>query len=493
MNAFRLLVIADVHYAPGGPDVGARRRSMGLELLRRAIEDARLRGGFDAIALLGDLLDDASRPDAIEAIEALRGMIRQSAGECPLLVVPGNHDGDAAGMLRLLGCQAGLHRLGGYRFITFADAYGAGDACSRSLQDRREFQQWAAGSEGPVVVLQHNPMSPVIECDYPYMLSNREAVMDDYSRFGVLLSISGHYHRGQAINEAGKVRYFTAPALCEAPFQYAVVALRGRDVQVETRSLAFGPVPPVVDYHTHTEFAYCGRDITAGQVIERARMFGLAGVCLTEHAPQLYCRAEDFWSAGHILQPALWRSDEFSRMGEFRRRIVPLRGPGVKIGLEVELDGDGLLTIRDEDRDVCDVLVGAVHWVRPGVKDLSNAQVTSGFMKIVEGLLARGIDILAHPLRYFAATRRPEPVELYSPLAEALASAGVAAEINYHILSPQPAFFAECLARGVKIALGSDAHLTHEMSALGPHMALLQELAGRPDVSDLLYMPPARP
>ncbi len=488
MKAFRLLVITDVHYAPQGPDKGSRRCAMGLELLHRAIEDARLRGGFDAIALLGDLLDDASRGDALEAAEAIRATIRQAAGDCPLLVVPGNHDGDAGNMLRLLGRQAGLHRLGGYRFITFADSYEAGDVCSRSLQDRREFQQWAAPSEGPVVVLQHNPMNPVIECEYPYMLTNRAAVMDDYSRFGVLLSISGHYHPGQAPSEVGKVKYLTAPALCEPPFQYAMVTLTGRDVNVQTRSLAFDAVPPVVDYHTHTEFAYCGRDITAAKVIERAGVFGLSGVCLTEHAPQLYCRSEDFWSAGHVLHPALWHSDEFSRMPEFRRRIVPLRSPYVKIGLEVELDGDGRLTIRDEDRDICDVLVGAVHWVHPGLKDVSDAQVTSEFMRIVEGLLSGGIDILAHPLRYFAATKRPEPVEIYAPLASALAAAGVAAEINYHILSPQPAFFAECVARGVKIAFGSDAHLTHEMSALGPHLALLRDLAGRQDVSDLLYV-----
>ncbi len=489
MKAFRLLVITDVHYAPGGPDAGTRRCSMGLELLRRAIEDARLQGGFDAIALLGDLLNDATRSDSPQALEAIRTTLREAAGECPLLLVPGNHDGDAANMLRLLGRQAGLHRLGGYRFITFADSYAGGDICTRSVEDRRQFETWASPSEGPVIVLQHNPMNPAIACDYPYMLTNREAVMADYTRFNVLLSISGHFHPGQPLNEAGKVKYFTAPSLCDAPFQYALVTLEGKNVSVQTQALQFAPTPPVVDYHTHTEFAYCGRDITAAKVIERARMFGLSSVCLTEHAPQLYCRNEDFWSAKHILTPALWRSDEHSRMAAFRRQVVPLRSDFVKIGLEVELDGEGQLTIRDEDRDVCDILVGAVHWVRPDLKDLTDAQVTSEFMKIVEGLLGRGIDILAHPLRYFAATRRPEPVELYAPLASALASAGVAAEINYHILSPQPGFFAECLARGVKIAFGSDAHLTHEMSALAPHLALLRQLAGRQDVTDLLYLP----
>ena len=57
-----------------------------------------------------------------------------------------------------------------------------------------------------------------------------------------------------------------------------------------------------------------------------------------------------------------------------------------------------------------------------------------------------------------------------------------------------PAFFAECIARGVKIALGSDAHALREVGDLHAHLALLREAAGSDDVEHLLWSAPwARP
>ena len=72
-------------------------------------------------------------------------------------------------------------------------------------------------------MLQHNPMNPVIENAYPYMLTNREQVMADYAKVGVTLSLSGHYHNGRAETLVDGVHYFTAPAICEGQFPYTIV------------------------------------------------------------------------------------------------------------------------------------------------------------------------------------------------------------------------------------------------------------------------------
>ncbi len=143
--------------------------------------------------------------------------------------MPGNHDGDAERMLRTFGSRAGLHEIGPYRFMVFADRYAPGDFCTRSEDDRRALAEAAAADcTAPIVVLQHNPMNPEIPSDeYPYMLTNRREVMEDYQRAGVMLSLSGHAHWGQALNFEQGVAYFTCPALCESPYHYAVLTLRG--------------------------------------------------------------------------------------------------------------------------------------------------------------------------------------------------------------------------------------------------------------------------
>ena len=94
-----------------------------------------------------------------------------------------------------------------------------------------------------------------------------------------------------------------------------------------------------------------------------------------------------------------------------------------------------------------------------------------------------------NPFRFFRRSERPTPTELYEPLARALAATGTAAEINFHTNEPHAQFFAACIERGVKIALGSDAHAQYEAAGLSAHLALLRRAAGTSDTADLLWYP----
>lgn len=492
---FRLLVVADPHVALTQQDQKAvpasRTAGMGLELVRRAIEDARNRGGFNALALMGDVLNDGASPDAAEALRrvgdeierALQGG-RQVAGAeawgVPLLIVPGNHDGDPEQLLHSLGARAGGQEIAGYRFYVFADRFGQGDCCTRSEADQRAFLDWAKRGTSPIIVLQHNPMNPLIEDSYPYMLTNRSRVLADYARAGVALSLSGHYHKGQAETLVDGVRYGTAPAICEGEFPYMIVTLRGREISIQTRSLRLPGDLGLIDGHAHTEFAYCGRNISADASIERARRIGLGGIRLVEHAPQLYCLQDDFWVGRHIHQPALWRSRQHSRAKAFRAAMLPRRNDFVKIGLEVELDADGALTLHEDDRWV-DLLVGAIHFFKGDPKELNDARMGSLFMETCEGLIRSGASVIAHPWRIFAWNKRRMPTDLYRPLADLLASTGAAAEINFHGNWSDPAFFAQCIESGAKITFGSDAHELFEVGSFGPHLDVLKQAAGSSD------------
>ena len=175
-------------------------------------------------------------------------------------------------------------------------------------------------------------------------------------------------------------------------------------------------------------------------------------------------------------------------MDQFRAEVEPLRSPSVGMGLEVELDGDRKLTLLDRDRDGWDVFVGAVHVIMAGnIRTMDEDELLREFMRDTEDVVAQDVDILAHPFRIFRRADRRVPTELYEPLAALLAANGVAAEINYHTNDPDAEFFAACVERGVKIALGSDGHGLWEIGEFGFHLHLLGKVIEPARFRDVLY------
>ena len=482
---FRILVISDLHYDPVGPEVQGNRNMqcwLGSELIRRAIDDANGRGGFDCIALLGDLVYDGRVSWAGEAWQRQKQELDRSAPGTPLLLVPGNEDVRGDTLLSVFGCRPGLRELGGYRFVSFVDTWDDELRSVRSEADRRLLRHLAATEGGPIVCLQHDFLHDV---EIRHDQTGRE-----YADAKVLLSLSGHYHDGHPVKKLGFVNYVTCPSLAEVPFRYLLVTLNDRDVAVEEHRLALEASPPVVDYHSHTEFAYgAEEDFTAANVIKRSRRFGLAGVCLTEHAPQLYCSKEEFLAARHIREPDSWPGNRHARMDQFLEVMRPLRSDYVRLGLEVEVDASGRLTLLDEHRDAFDTLVGSVHWLMEDSAGMDEHELIEAFLRTNECLLDQGVDILAHPLRFLARTLKEIPTEIYGALADMLSKTDTAAEINLHPPLPDPLFIRECVARGCRISLGSDAHSLREAGALCGHLRLLREATGRQDVADLLYQP----
>jgi histidinol phosphatase-like PHP family hydrolase len=493
-SALNLLLVADVHYVHHAEHecaIAARKATWGLELVRRAIRRVERQGGVDAVVLMGDLVDNGEAAGVEEDLAELRDEVR-SLG-VPTIVVPGNHDGDPSRLLRLFGDQPGVHCLKGYQLITFVDPYGPNDEASRRTQDLEVLRRAAREqATSPIVVFQHNPVHPPIESTYPYNLTNAGEVMRAYKAAGVSLSVSAHYHPGIPGETADGIPYVTCPALCEAPFAFLMLRLKGRSVSIEEIDLAYQP-DELIDCHVHTEYAYCADDVTAQGAVERAEALGVQRMCLTEHAGQLYLSAEQYWGGefrrdGGLI--ARERAAGRGRMAEFRNEADRLRSEHVGVGLEVELDADGQLTLLAEDRAGLDVLVGAVHVLpelRSGSPDLR--QVTREFMADTERIAASGVDILAHPFRVLRRANLPVPGELYRPVAELLAAHEVAAEINYHTNEPDPRFFETCLHHGVRIAIGSDAHGLWEVGELNPHLQLLLQIAQPEEFSDLLFVP----
>jgi hypothetical protein len=234
------LIVSDLHYVNEADHVcplPKRRAGLALDLLGRAFDGLRADGvDPDVAIILGDVVDnglaDGAERDLAAVAEAMR------AWGVPVLAVPGNHDGDPVRMAGLFGCPPGLHEVGGYGFLVFHDEVGAGDVTVRSREGLSlPGQVAAAHPDLPLVALQHNPLHPPIEREYPYLLDNADQALTSYSNSGVILSVSGHYHNGQPAHQVGDGTYLTVAALCEEPFRYVHVQLRERAAEVYERSV----------------------------------------------------------------------------------------------------------------------------------------------------------------------------------------------------------------------------------------------------------------
>lgn len=494
--ALDMLVLTDLHYAGGAACAcvpqGSRNRALAPALLDKALHRLRSNGVEpDLLILLGDLLDDGNRPGAGPDLDVLAAAARETG--LPWLAVPGNHDGNPQGFFAHVDTHPGLHVIKGCGFLLFADPEDAGHRASREALRIGFPESVAASHPGmPLIALQHNPLHPPIDAAYPYLLTNAAAVMDGYTRAGVILSLSGHYHPGQPASSAGGTAYCTVPAICEAPYRFCHVRLRGRRVQIAEHAL-YAETPGLIDAHCHTEFAYCGKDVRAETNVALARALGLEGLCLTEHAFQIYFEREAAWSFAWQSDPGLAeRAFECApgRMAAYRACVMPLRDRFAHAGLEVDALSDGRLLLAPADLRGWDVLLGAVHRVAGrNEEELPKREAETRFMQAVEHLTGGGIDVLAHPFRFFKR-RAAAPSHLYEPVAERLAAQGVAAEVNTRNNRPDPAFLEICLSRGVKLALGSDSHALAEVGDLQTHLALLRETGVREaDLPRILWRP----
>jgi histidinol phosphatase-like PHP family hydrolase len=234
--------------------------------------------------------------------------------------------------------------------------------------------------------------------------------------------------------------------------------------------------------------------VTATGAIDRSRLMGLGGLVLAEHAGQLYLDGEHFWGGRFFDDPDLIRRHRrtpMCRMDAYLAEVLPLRSPFVRLGLEADGDGRGGLTLLEEDRGHWDLLIGAVHWL-PGLDPASatQAELWRAFMAESEALCRAGVDVLAHPFRYFRRGKVEAPRELYGPMARLLAETGVAGEINFHTHQPDPRFIAACLDAGVKIALATDSHALWEVGELAPHLDVLRAAGcAEADIPSVLFTP----
>lgn len=237
----------------------------------------------------------------------------------------------------------------------------------------------------------------------------------------------------------------------------------------------------IFDYHVHTQYAYCSQnDMLPESTIKIARDKGY-GICLIEHAGQLYVNNNDYWSANYMYKPELRFKEETNRMDEFIAYVSQFRSEDVKIGLELDFDDNGEVTLRDEHADSFDLFLGAIHNIPNRFNDFDK-----GFLWSMDVFFDFKVNILAHPFRIYRQKKLPRPVHLYEKVAKTLHKNNIAAELGFHINEPDKRFFKICIENGVKIALSSDAHKMSEVCSFEQNIEFLNEI-NNGNIDDILY------
>jgi len=494
--ALTLLAIADLHYT-GLARQTAQPPQLRGELARTLLDKVFKRLAHmgvrpDVTVLLGDLIENAADRGADLDLLTLYGELTRSG--IPTLALPGNHDTEPAAFNALFGTAPGLHEVGGYGFLVFSDTFNEARECARSEEDLALTRRVAkANPDLPLVALQHCPIYPAIDSHYPYRPTNASEIIESYQDAKVILSLSGHYHKGQKARAHEGVLYHTVPALCEAPFRFSLIRLTGAKVEIEELSLSM-QVPNIVDVHCHTEHAYCGTTVDTASCIALSQALGVSTLCVTEHAFQLYFEkkaAMSFkWQADPSRVEQVWSTPERFRMAAYRRFAEKIRSPYVKIGLEVDLFDSGRLLLAPEDaQEDWDLLIGAVHFIQDYVHGKTTQhEAEELFIRDVTRLVDHPINVLAHPFRFFPRNKLEVPRHLFPVVAGLLADSGVAAEVNFHTNTPDPEFIRLCVEKDVKIALASDTHELSEAGEFWPHVDVLRKAGVTPKMfPDVLF------
>jgi Icc-related predicted phosphoesterase len=251
-----LLVIADLHYVNHAEYFNShphRKVKNSHIFLQKAFSGMKIEGiRPDVAILLGDIIDNGEFPEAETDLQEIAATVKKWG--IPVLALPGNHDGDFNRFAQIFNTRPGLHVIQNYGFIVFHDKKQNDEKVFRSNADLEMLRRIRESHpELPLIALQHNPLHPHIESFYPYNPANAESVLKAYQQNQVMLSLSGHYHRGQAAHKIGDVIYYTVPAICEAPFRFAHIKLSGWEVKLQEHALKLA-VDGLMDVHCHTEF-----------------------------------------------------------------------------------------------------------------------------------------------------------------------------------------------------------------------------------------------
>ncbi len=472
-------------HAPGSDNQPQRRGELAENLLLRVVNRFNRWIKPDITIVGGDIVDGRDSGIACDWLAKIRQLLDKLI--CPYVVVRGNHDPSADYFYKVFD-KIDRIDVGAYRFVIFDDPEEPDFCASRITAELQRFRFARTDHSGPVISVQHVPLFPPGMSDCPYNYTNAEQIIAEMRKYGIFLSISGHYHKGVDLIRSEGVNFITAPAICESPFSYMIIDAEDEKISVSTDCFQMPPALGLVDRHVHTQLAYCSENMDVASVMSLYKDFGLAGVIFTEHSGQLYFDEESYFSGSCCIKGLDDAKKKNNRMQQYFELMKLNNVPAESIGLEVDFDYQSRPLVISADKAGAKFFIGSIHKLAELQKNKPDyKKAAQEFLCRTEAVVKSGVDVLAHPFRLFYRAGSKPPKDLFEKVVKLLKDNNVAAEINFHSQETEAEFIEKCINCGVKLCLSSDSHNMYEVGELWPHLKLLEKLgASAQDLNRLL-------
>jgi len=238
-------------------------------------------------------------------------------------------------------------------------------------------------------------------------------------------------------------------------------------------------LPTEFDCHVHTVRSACGEDIVDEWLCQKAHE-NLVRFTVTDHTMHLYYEPEIAWAMMSDEGLELYEQRKVSGRDNVLRYLEDIRScdsPNMMVGVELDVQPDGQIMFPDDLRDDVDIMVGALHYLPTLRRKAPYSQIEAEFRQQTQWLLEYGVDVLAHPYRILLGAGQPVSHELVEWVVDLARQTDTALELNSHKVFPEYdlEMIHLAVARGMTLALGTDAHNSREFGDFTYHYEILAQ------------------
>lgn len=205
------------------------------------------------------------------------------------------------------------------------------------------------------------------------------------------------------------------------------------------------------DLHTHSNFPIVSPSHGPGvnsieEIIEKAQDLGYEFVGISDHPPGFNTSSQD--------ERARWVAKRTKFVQQLRKRTKDIR---ILNGLEIDILGDGNLSIPDEALDTLDYCIAGIHTGHRGSKET----ITKRLMSVLNN---PHVDIISHPTNRLLNERESSEAD-WPEIFKAAAKSNKLLEINAfpNRLDLRDDLVRVALEHGVKFVIDTDAHKIEQM------------------------------
>jgi DNA polymerase (family 10) len=224
------------------------------------------------------------------------------------------------------------------------------------------------------------------------------------------------------------------------------------------------------DFHMHTVASDGENDIEA--LAEAAAQMGYKFICITDHSHSL--------AIANGLSPKQlgWQIKHIRKVNE------KLKGITVLAGTEVDILSNGSLDFDNELLADLDFVIASIHLGQGGVSE----EITMRTLKAMDNPF---VNCIAHPTGRLIGRREPMNIDIAAVIEHA-AQTHTALEVNANPwrLDLKDTHCKMAIDKGVKLALGTDAHSASALGLMGFGVATAARgWAKKPDILNTFTVP----